>query len=568
MSAEGAHVVPGHYQPGLVALSVIVAICLSWVALHNTADIARHIQKRRYYHLTIALASVALGVGIWTMHFIGMMSYLLPVPVDYNMGLTVLSLVPACAASWLALEMLSRQQLAFSQLAVSGVLVGGGIGIMHYVGMAAMMTPLKMRYVPSFFALSIVVAVVLAMLSLWIYFGLRRTSLARWARLLVSSIVMGVAISGMHYTGMAAVRFLGQVPDAHAAYVPDQVDVALILAVFAILLGLLVASVNALIRSRDFLMEAVASLERIADADLSEPAKVLGRGRIAMLFTTINNMQRQLADIVSETRALADAVNSGASQIAADTGELSTRMRQQANSLDQTASSTEEMTATIQKNAENAGRADQLTQGAAQQADDGTRVIGSAVEAMQAINESGRKIHDITGIIDDIAFQTNLLSLNASVEAARAGQHGRGFAVVAGEVRKLAGHSASAAQDIKALVTDSTSKVEHGSEQVELSGRTLDEIVDSVNSVSKTVADIATASSEQSSGIEQINQVISQMDGVIKQNVSLVEHTTNASRSMEDQAKSLRQQVAAFRLGNEDSLRAVATLPELDKAHT
>jgi len=283
-----------------VLLSVTVAVVLSWVALH-TADIARHMRNRRYYHLAIAMATVALGGGIWTMHFIGMLAYRLPAPVDYSMGLTILSVIPACAASWLALNKLAQDELPPIQLMVSGVLVGAGIGAMHYLGMAAMMTPLEMRYVPAIFALSTVVAVVLAMLALWAHTGLGRTALHPWLRFILSGMVMGAAIAGMHYTGMSAARFIGQSDMAGDMTSSPQTYTALILAAFAILVGALVAAVNGLLRSREFLVTAVGSLERIAQADLSEPVEVRGRNEMAQLFTAIRDMQQQLAAIVAET---------------------------------------------------------------------------------------------------------------------------------------------------------------------------------------------------------------------------------------------------------------------------
>lgn len=245
-----AHFVHGQYRTGLVFLSVGVAIVLSWVALH-TATIARNIDNHRYRHFTIAMAAFALAGGIWAMHFIGVLALQLPAPMHYAIAPTVLSFLPACGASGIALYILAGHHVSGKQLGISGFLVGAGIGAMHYVGMAAMMTPLRMRFEPSIFALSIVVAVALAMLALWIHFGLRRTALNPWARFILSGVVMGVAISGMHYTGMASVRFLGQPSTANTLIQANNEYAALALALAAITIGMLVATLNGLIRSRE-----------------------------------------------------------------------------------------------------------------------------------------------------------------------------------------------------------------------------------------------------------------------------------------------------------------------------
>lgn len=551
-NSEELAFVSGQYQPALVLLSVTVAVVLSWVALH-TADIARHMRNRRYYHLAIAMATVALGGGIWTMHFIGMLAYRLPAPVDYSMGLTIISVIPACAASWLALNKLAQHELPPVQLMVSGVLVGAGIGAMHYLGMAAMMTPLEMRYVPSIFALSIVVAVALAMLALWVHSGLGRTALHPWLRFILGGLVMGAAIAGMHYTGMSAARFAEQPNMAADVTSSAQPYTALLLAAFAILVGALVAAVNGLLRSREFLVTAVGSLERIAQADLSEPVEIRGRNEMAQLFTAIRDMQQQLAAIVAETWHHADSVSTGVSEMTAGNDELSNRTQQQAASLEQTTASMEQMTSTVQQNADNATQANELTQSVRKRTEEGTQVINQAVSAMSEIDAVSQKITRIVGLIEDIAFQTNLLALNAAVEAARAGEQGRGFAVVASEVRNLASRSSVAAKDVNDLVTDSTEKVQEGSRQVGLSGQVFDDIVESINQVDHIVSEIAAASSEQSSGIEQINLAVTQMDNTTQQNASLVEQSAAASRSLDEQAEALKRQVAFFKLANNEN---------------
>jgi methyl-accepting chemotaxis protein len=225
----------------------------------------------------------------------------------------------------------------------------------------------------------------------------------------------------------------------------------------------------------------------------------------------------------------------------------------------------EEMTSTVKQNADNAGQANQLATAARDQAEKGGAVVGSAVKAMADINESSKKISDIIGVIDEIAFQTNLLALNAAVEAARAGEQGRGFAVVATEVRSLAGRSATAAKEIKELIQDSVRKVGDGSLLVTQSGQTLEQIVMSVKKVSDIVAEIAAASREQSSGIEQVNKAVMQMDEMTQQNAALVEQATAASQSMADQARDLTVMMEKYQVG--DSGVSVSRAPVTPKAH-
>ncbi|AWN17715.1 methyl-accepting chemotaxis protein [Salinisphaera sp. LB1] len=272
------------------------------------------------------------------------------------------------------------------------------------------------------------------------------------------------------------------------------------------------------------------------------------RDEFGAMIDGIEAMRERLRDVVEDVHTSADAVAMGTGEIAAGNDELSNRTQEQAASLEQTAASMEQMTSTVKQNADNAAQADQLARDVSHQAGEGQEVAANAVQSMHDIEESSRKISEIVGLIDEIAFQTNLLALNASVEAARAGEQGRGFAVVASEVRTLASRSAQAAKDIKTLVEDSTQKVAGGSEQVERSGQVLEDIVASIHKVSRIVAEIATASQEQSSGIEQVNLAISQMDGVTQQNASLVEESAAASRSLEEQAQALKTRVAFFKL--------------------
>jgi methyl-accepting chemotaxis protein len=254
---------------------------------------------------------------------------------------------------------------------------------------------------------------------------------------------------------------------------------------------------------------------------------------------------------------VAAEVHRGADEISTGNANLSQRTEEQSSSLEETASSMEEMTTTVKQNADNAGQANQLAMAARDQAEKGGSVVNQAVKAMSDINDASKKIADIIGVIDDIAFQTNLLALNAAVEAARAGEQGRGFAVVASEVRSLAGRSATAAKEIKELIQDSVRKVEDGSVLVTQSGQTLEKIVASVKKVSDIVAEIAAASREQSSGIEQVNRAVMQMDELTQQNAALVEQATAASQAMAEQVRGLNQMLDRYRVN--DMIEAAKT---------
>jgi methyl-accepting chemotaxis protein len=273
-------------------------------------------------------------------------------------------------------------------------------------------------------------------------------------------------------------------------------------------------------------------------------------GELRQMAESINTLVAGMAAVVSKVKDAADEVYRATEEISQGNMNLSQRTEEQSASLEETAASMEEMTATVRHNANNAAQANQLAAAARDQAMHGGTVTGRAVQAMADINESSKRIADIISVIDDIAFQTNLLALNAAVEAARAGEMGRGFAVVAAEVRNLAGRSATAAKEIKDLIRDSVKKVEDGSLLVTRSGESLHGIVESVKKVSDIVAEIAAASREQSSGIEQVNTAIAQMDEMTQQNAALVEQATAASKSMADEARNLNAMMAGYRVGN------------------
>ncbi|HUH55189.1 MAG TPA: methyl-accepting chemotaxis protein [Rhodanobacter sp.] len=299
---------------------------------------------------------------------------------------------------------------------------------------------------------------------------------------------------------------------------------------------------------------AVAMASRIADGDLAIDDKNTFAG--GSLLDALARMRLRLTTIVGEVQHGSQAVSTAAHQIAKGNDDLSRRTQEQASSLEETAASMEEMTSTVKQNAENASHANQLARGAREQAEHGGEVAARAVAAMGEINASSRKIADIVGLIDEIAFQTNLLSLNAAVEAARAGEQGRGFAVVASEVRNLSQRSAAAAKEIKGLISESVRRVEAGSALVDESGAALTGIVDSVKKVTDIVAEIAAASQEQSSGIDQVNRAVMQMDEVTQQNAALVEEASAAARAMQEQANELRQQMTFFHLTSDETAPA------------
>ncbi|MDY0745735.1 methyl-accepting chemotaxis protein [Paucibacter sp. R3-3] len=297
------------------------------------------------------------------------------------------------------------------------------------------------------------------------------------------------------------------------------------------------------------LSRAVAVTEVVASGDLSTHIESGGADETGQLFSALHRMNQDLGHIVRQVRESANAIADGSSEIASGSLNLSQRTEEQASSLEQTAASMEQLTATVRNNADTSRRAAALAGNAAAVAAQGGSAVDKVVQTMADISASARKISDIIGVIDGIAFQTNILALNAAVEAARAGEQGRGFAVVAAEVRTLAQRSASAAREIKVLIGDSVGKVEAGSSQVDVAGATIADLVSEVNKVSALINEINTASQEQSQGIGQVGQAMSQLDQMTQQNAALVEESAAAAESLKDQAARLASVVGQFKLG-------------------
>ncbi|MBL0140570.1 MAG: HAMP domain-containing protein [Betaproteobacteria bacterium] len=320
----------------------------------------------------------------------------------------------------------------------------------------------------------------------------------------------------------------------------------------AVLIGLILVVVIWVMRSiTKSLDEAVNVARQVAGGDLTTAIVVDRRDELGKLLQALGEMQDALRRVVGDVRSSVQDIATASIEIAQGNADLSSRTEEQASSLEETASSMEELTSTVKQNAGNAQQANELAAGASSVAVRGGKVVSQVVETMDGISQSSRKIADIIGVIDGIAFQTNILALNAAVEAARAGEQGRGFAVVASEVRSLAQRSAEAAKEIKSLIQDSVGKVEFGARLVDEAGKTMDEIVTSVKRVTDIMTDITAASQEQSSGIMQVNRAITQMDQVTQQNAALVQEASAAAESLKGQSSRLSQAVAVFRLGDD-----------------
>ncbi|OBV39553.1 methyl-accepting chemotaxis protein [Janthinobacterium psychrotolerans] len=337
--------------------------------------------------------------------------------------------------------------------------------------------------------------------------------------------------------------------DINDAFKQELLEAAIVLAVVSLALALLVTLVNRSLRATiggdPGTVRQAAS--RIASGNLSGPLETVKGDDSSILFG-MQTMQNQLADTIGEIRRSANTIALASAEIATGNSDLSARTESQASSLEETAASMEELTSTVNQNAVNAQQANTLVLSAASVAEKGGQVVSRVVQTMDTINASATRIVDIIGVIDGIAFQTNILALNAAVEAARAGEQGRGFAVVASEVRSLAHRSAEAAKEIKVLIGNSVDSIKVGSTLVAEAGVTMDQVVSSVSRVTEIMAAISAASQEQSTGIGHVNQAINEMDAVTQQNAALVEQAAAAAASMQDQAAMLAQLVQRFQL--------------------
>lgn len=331
----------------------------------------------------------------------------------------------------------------------------------------------------------------------------------------------------------------------------EEIEFSKQLMVGLVVLGLLIGMAAAVLIARSItrpIAQALRVAQQVAEGDLTGQVQPEGKDEMARLLQALRTMNESLVRIVGEVRGGSEAISTATSQIAAGNLDLSQRTEEQAAALEQIAASMEQMGATVRQNYQGSEQANKVAAAAAEVAVRGGAVVSQVVHTMEAINVSSRKIADIIGVIDGIAFQTNILALNAAVEAARAGDQGRGFAVVATEVRSLAGRSATAAKEIKALIETSVGNVTEGCKLVEHAGSTMDEIVVNVCRVTDIMAELASAAGEQTSGIDQINQALGQMDQVTQGNAALVEEAAAAAQSLETQAQTLVQAVSVFKL--------------------
>ncbi|MGO4478398.1 methyl-accepting chemotaxis protein [Massilia sp. 2TAF26] len=336
-----------------------------------------------------------------------------------------------------------------------------------------------------------------------------------------------------------------------------------VLSVCAVALG----AISSILLTRGIvgpIREAVEVAETVASGDLTRHIESSAKDETGALLRALRHMNDSLVGIVSEVRGGTSAIHGAAGEISAGNLDLSSRTEQQAAALEETAASMAHLTDTVRQNADNARQANQLAISASSVATKGGDVVGQVILTMGSINESSKKVVDIIGVIDGIAFQTNILALNAAVEAARAGEQGRGFAVVASEVRTLAQRSAAAAKEIKALIDDSVGKVDAGARLVDQAGDTMGQVVDAIQRVTDIMAEIASASQEQTDGIEQVNQAITQMDETTQQNAALVEESAAAAGSLQDQAAKLAHAVDVFKVERQAApsrIEPAASLP-------
>ena len=337
-----------------------------------------------------------------------------------------------------------------------------------------------------------------------------------------------------------------QKAEAHSTFTKAKLTlIVLVIAALGLGIGAAVVITRSIVVP---IQQAVQVASTVAEGDLTARIDVRGADETAQLLQALKHMNEGLVAVVSKVRQSSDSIATGSTQIAAGTVDLSQRTEEQASNLEETAASMEQLTSTVKTNAETAHQASELADAAAKAAANGGAVVQQVIETMDGISQSSKKIADIIGVIDGIAFQTNILALNAAVEAARAGEQGRGFAVVASEVRALAQRSAGAAKEIKLLISDSVEKVDAGSRQVNDAGKSMEEIVSQVQRVNRLIGEISSATSEQTSGINQVGDAVTQLDQVTQQNAALVEESAAAADSLKHQAGQLLEAVSVFKL--------------------
>jgi methyl-accepting chemotaxis protein len=368
------------------------------------------------------------------------------------------------------------------------------------------------------------------------------------ARLSVWFALMGVIMIGIGVLVLVQVGNLVAIPATQVAESVAGIQRWIMIALFLVFI---IGSVFAFLFTRALtrpLRQAVTVAEKVAAGDLRSDIEVRGHDETGQLLSALKNMNQNLGQIVWDVRKNAEFMLTGVKEIAIGNLDLSQRTEEQASSLEETASSMEQLAAAMRGNVEDSQHINKLASGTSKVATNGSHIVEKVVETMAAINESSKKIVDIIGVIEGIAFQTNILALNAAVEAARAGDQGRGFAVVASEVRNLAQRSAEAAKEIKTLIGDSVDKIKNGAKLAEEAGDAMDDINVSINLVVKFMGDISTSVLEQTTGVEQVNQALAQMDEITQQNAALVEEAAASVASLEEQAHTLDRSVSVFKL--------------------
>jgi NO-binding membrane sensor protein with MHYT domain len=511
---------PATYNLALVFLSFVIASLAAYAAL-NIAERIGAVEKPASKRVWLWTGAATMGVGVWAMHFIGMLAFSLPVPVRYNVLITMVSVVPAILASALMLRLISRTRIAAQQLLLGGTFMGAGIGAMHYTGMAAVRTNAVMLYNPLLFGVSVIVAVVLAALALYTkFFASRRTQLSHsfWAKL-AAAPVMGLAVTGMHYTAMAA-----------AAFFPgDGLDVSgptlnpTLLSTWVSLAALLITGLAIFISMVDSRLAAAATSERTsrqhAEALASLVQQVEQSGiQIATSASWLATSGKQLESTITEQVASTKQVVTTAKETSATMTTMVATANNATTKVDTVAAATEEMTTTVAEIARNAEQARQVTTAAVQS-------VSRASTQVEALDKAAQEITKVTDVIMEIAELTKLLALNATIEAARAGEAGKGFAVVANEVKELAKQTNAATEDIRRKIDTMQRSTAGTVTEISQISRVMSE-------VNELVSTIATAVEEQAITTRDIANNIGEAANSIKHMTATVSEAAEVSQSI------------------------------------